>query len=213
MNLPLALPHGSNSWRASGGCAERNSSPAILLYKVGRQASQSSWRNSSRPMRAPTTPQRSRMMSSIRGKNTWPERMLRSRLFAMGFRYRLHPRNLPGCPDLVFPKYGAVIFVHGCFWHRHEGCRYTTTPRANAGFWEQKFQGNVRRDARHAALLRDRGWRVAVVWECALKHSVDDTARIVGRWLHGKEVCLEVGSSPPPQAAGSEPASPAAPRG
>lgn len=163
-------------------------------------------------MRAPTTPQRSRMMSSIRGKNTWPERMLRSRLFAMGFRYRLHPRNLPGSPDLVFPKYGAVIFVHGCFWHRHEGCRYTTTPRANADFWEQKFQGNVRRDARHAALLRDQGWRVAVVWECALKHSVDDTARIVEKWLHGKELCLEVGSNPPPPTAGSEPASPAAPR-
>ena len=163
-------------------------------------------------MRAPTTPQRSRMMSSIRGKNTWPERMLRSRLFYMGFRYRLHQRNLPGSPDLVFPKYQAVIFVHGCFWHRHEGCRYATTPKANAGFWEQKFQGNVLRDARHATLLRDRGWRVAVVWECALKHSVDDTVRIVERWLHGKEVYLEIGSSPPPKAVESEPASPPAPR-
>jgi len=161
-------------------------------------------------MRAPTTPQRSRMMSSIRGKNTWPERMLRSRLFARGFRYRLHVRNLPGSPDLVFPKHRAVIFVHGCFWHRHEGCRYTTIPKANAEFWEQKFQGNVDRDARHAAMLREGGWRVGVVWECALKYSVEDTIRIVEEWLHGEDGCLEVGSSPPPPAAESAPASRAA---
>lgn len=156
-------------------------------------------------MRVTTTPQRSRMMSNIRGGNTWPEQMLRSRLFAMGFRYRLHARDLPGTPDLVFPKYGAVIFVHGCFWHRHVGCRYTTTPKTNADFWAQKFLRNVHRDAHQATLLRDRGWRVAVVWECALKHSGDDTARIVERWLHGNEIFLEVGSSPPPQAAGPDP--------
>ncbi|WP_332777434.1 very short patch repair endonuclease [Polaromonas sp.] len=161
-------------------------------------------------MRIPTTPQRSRMMSSIRGKNTWPERMLRSFLFARGFRYRLHVRNLPGSPDLVFPKHRAVIFVHGCFWHRHEGCRYTTTPKANSEFWKQKFQGNVDRDARHAAMLRDLGWRVAVVWECSLRQSIDHTAQIVEEWLHGKEACLVVGSSSLPQAAESEPASPAA---
>ena len=166
--------------------------------------------NALKPMCLPTTPQRSRMMSSIRGKNTWPERMLRSLLFARGFRYRLHVRNLPGSPDLVFPKHGAVIFVHGCFWHRHEGCRYTTTPKANSEFWKQKFQGNVDRDARHAAVLRDLGWRVAVVWECSLKQSIDHTAQIVEEWLHGNEACLIVGSSSLPQAAESEPASPAA---
>lgn len=161
-------------------------------------------------MRLPTTPQRSRMMSSIRGKNTWPERMLRSILFAKGFRYRLHVRNLPGSPDLVFPKHRAVIFVHGCFWHRHEGCRYTTTPKANSEFWKQKFQGNVNRDARHAAMLHDLGWRVAVVWECSLKQSIDHTTQIVEKWLHGNEVLLIVGSSSLPQAAEPEPASPAA---
>lgn len=161
-------------------------------------------------MRVPTTPQRSRMMSGIRGKNTLPERMLRSLLFARGFRYRLHVRVLPGSPDLVLPKHRAVVFIHGCFWHRHEGCRYTTTPKANADFWKRKFQGNVERDVRHTAMLRDLGWRVAIVWECALKRSVDDTARTVEEWLHSREVCLEVGASSTLQATGSEPALPAA---
>jgi DNA mismatch endonuclease (patch repair protein) len=150
-------------------------------------------RVSSKFMRIPTTPQRSLMMSGIRGKNTWPERALRYRLFAEGFRYRLHVRNLPGSPDLVFPKYRAVVFVHGCFWHRHERCRYATIPKANGDFWKQKFQGNVNRDARHAEMLGELGWRVAVVWECALKHSVETTAKTVGDWLHGSEATLVVG--------------------
>ena len=143
-------------------------------------------------MRVPTTPQRSRMMSSIRGKNTRPERILRSLLFARGFRYRLHVRGLPGSPDLVFPKRRAVVFVHGCFWHRHEGCRYTTTPRTNEDFWRQKFQGNVARDRRHAEMLHALGWRVAVVWECALKHSAVDTAEAVEVWLHGDEEAVVI---------------------
>lgn len=144
-------------------------------------------------MRVPTTPQRSRMMSNIRGKNTWPERTLRSLLFARRFRYRLHVRKLPGSPDLVFPKYRAVVFVHGCFWHRHEGCRYTTTSRTNEEFWRQKFQGNVDRDRRHVEMLHSLGWRVAVIWECALKHSVKDTAQAVEKWLHGNEDFLVIG--------------------
>ncbi|MDF3089932.1 MULTISPECIES: very short patch repair endonuclease [Burkholderia cepacia complex] len=152
-------------------------------------------------MRIPTTPQRSRMMSSIRGKNTRPERMLRSIMFAKGFRYRLHVRDLPGSPDLVLPKHRAAIFVHGCFWHRHEGCRYTTIPKANAEFWKQKFESNVDRDTRHVAMLRDLDWRVAIVWECSLKHAPQDTARIVEEWLHGEEVFLVVGFSPLLQAA------------
>jgi DNA mismatch endonuclease (patch repair protein) len=144
-------------------------------------------------MRVPTTPQRSRMMSNIRGKNTWPERTLRSLLFARGFRYRLHVKKLPGTPDLVFPKYGAVVFVHGCFWHRHEGCRFTTTPGTNQDFWKQKFQENIERDRRHMEALRSLGWRVAIVWECALKHSVDDTAQMVDEWLHGHDDVLVAG--------------------
>lgn len=144
-------------------------------------------------MRVPTTPQRSRMMSSIRGKNTRPEVTLRSLLFAKGFRYRLHARSLPGSPDLVFPKYKAVIFVHGCFWHRHEGCRYATTPKANGEFWARKFEGNVARDARHVEELRRQGWRVAVVWECALRHTAEHAAHAVGEWLRGEEINLVVG--------------------
>ncbi|WP_404990283.1 very short patch repair endonuclease [Burkholderia cenocepacia] len=146
-------------------------------------------------------------MSSIRGKNTWPERTLRSLLFAKGFRYRLHVRDLPGSPDLVFPKHKAVIFVHGCFWHRHEGCRYTTTPKTNTDFWQRKFQGNVDRDKRQAAILRDRGWRVAVVWECSLKQSLEDTVQVVEKWLHGEGSVLVVGASLHPSTVESAPAS------
>ena len=149
----------------------------------------------SRAMHVPTSPQRIRMMSGIRGKDTWPERALRSLLFARGFRYRLHVRGLPGTPDLVFPKHRAVVFVHGCFWHRHDGCRYTTTPRTNADFWQQKFLGNVDRDKKHMEQLRTLGWRVAIVWECSLKHSVEETARSVEEWLHGNSEALVLGQS------------------
>jgi len=114
-------------------------------------------------------------------------------LFAKGFRYRLHARSLPGSPDLVFPKYKAVIFVHGCFWHQHEGCRYATTPKANGEFWARKFEGNVARDARHVEELRRQGWRVAVVWECALRHAAEQAAHAVGEWLRGEEINLVVG--------------------
>jgi DNA mismatch endonuclease (patch repair protein) len=133
------------------------------------------------------------MMSSIRGKDTRPERMLRTLLFAEGFRYRLHVRNLPGSPDLVLPKYKAAIFVHGCFWHRHEGCRYATTPKTNGEFWRRKFEGNVARDARHVEQLRKLGWRVGIVWECALRHSAETVALAVGKWLRGDKVNLVVG--------------------
>lgn len=143
-------------------------------------------------MRVITTPLRSRMMSSIRGKNTRPELALRSALFAAGFRYRLHQRGLPGSPDLVFPKYRAALFVHGCFWHRHEGCRYTTSPKTNSDFWRLKFEGNISRDARNVALLGEQGWRVAIVWECALKRSVDEVAQAVGMWLQGSEAELTI---------------------
>lgn len=139
-----------------------------------------------------TTPQRSRMMAGIRGKNTRPELALRSALFAAGFRYRLHQRGLPGSPDLVFRKYRAAVFVHGCFWHRHEGCRYTTLPKTNGEFWRLKFEGNVGRDTRNVALLGQQGWRVAIVWECALKRSVDKVALEVGAWLRGNGVALIV---------------------
>lgn len=144
-------------------------------------------------MRFPTTPQRSQMMASIRGKNTRPELTLRLALFAEGFRYRLHVHSIAGSPDLVFPRYRAVLFVHGCFWHRHEGCRYATTPKSNAEFWRLKFEGNVSRDSRTVALLRAAGWRVGIVWECALRRALPETVNAVSLWLRGQQDELTVG--------------------
>ena len=108
---------------------------------------------------------RSRMMSGIRGKNTIPEMIVRSALHRAGLRFRLHAK-LPGKPDLVFPKYRAVVFVHGCFWHRHEGCRYSTTPASNFDFWQKKFSDNVRRDFKARQQLEALGWRVFIIWAC-----------------------------------------------
>ncbi len=106
-------------------------------------------------------------MSGIRGRNTRPELVLRSALHARGFRFRLHVGDLPGKPDLVFPKYRAAIQVHGCFWHRH-GCAKTSTPSTNVEFWERKFRRNLARDAEVANELEKLGWRLGVVWECCL---------------------------------------------
>jgi len=111
---------------------------------------------------------RSRMMSGIRGKNTKPEILVRKALHACGFRYRLHDRMLPGKPDLVFPKYRAVIFVHGCFWHGHD-CHLFRLPATRTEFWRDKIRGNVERDRQAVTDLVHEGWRVAIVWECALK--------------------------------------------
>lgn len=112
---------------------------------------------------------RSRMMSGIRSKDTKPEMTVRRYLHARGFRYRLHARDLPGSPDLVLPRYRVAILVHGCFWHRHSGCRFATTPTSNVEKWDAKFQANLERDARKFASLQAAGWRVLVVWECELK--------------------------------------------
>ena len=106
---------------------------------------------------------RSRMMSGIRGKNTKPELALRRSLHALGFRYRLHAKGIPGKPDIVMPKYRTVIFVHGCFWHRHASCRYATVPATRPEFWVDKFDANVVRDAAVQSALREAGWRVGVV--------------------------------------------------
>ena len=111
---------------------------------------------------------RSRMMAGIRGKNTKPELLLRSKLHRLGFRFRLHRQDLPGRPDLVFPKRGAAIFVHGCFWHGHD-CHLFRLPKSRTEFWKEKIAGNVARDQRQIAALKEAGWRVGIVWECAMK--------------------------------------------
>ena len=107
-------------------------------------------------------------MSRIRGTDTRPEVLVRSALHRAGFRFRLYTRCLPGRPDIVLPKYGVVIFVHGCFWHRH-GCALSSEPATRRAFWQAKFDANVARDKRNARALRALGWRVLTVWECALR--------------------------------------------
>lgn len=140
---------------------------------------------------------RSRMMATIRGKDTGPELALRRALHARGCRYRLHVKDLPGKPDIVLPKHRAVIFVHGCFWHRHPGCRYATTPATRTAFWATKFEANVCRDRRDETALRAAGWRVAVVWDCALRRAehVAHAAEEVTAWLRSDTARLELGQA------------------
>ena len=113
-----------------------------------------------------TPERRSRLMARVKGTNTKPEVVLRSLLHRMGYRFRLHRKDLPGSPDIVLPKYRTAIFVHGCFWHRHPGCKRTTTPKNNYEFWQTKFAQNIERDARKHAQLLQLGWHVIIVWEC-----------------------------------------------
>ena len=112
---------------------------------------------------------RSYNMSMIRSKNTKPEELVRKYLFSQGFRYRKNVRKLPGCPDIVLPKYKTVIFVNGCFWHGHKGCKYFVWPKSNAEYWYKKIENNVNRDIKNIKLLQEQGWIVLTVWECELK--------------------------------------------
>lgn len=112
---------------------------------------------------------RSDIMRAVKRANTKPEMIVRQALHALGLRFRLHRRDLPGSPDIVLPKFRTVIFVHGCFWHRHPGCRYATTPKSRQEYWLPKFESNVERDARKEAQLRELDWRVVVIWECETK--------------------------------------------
>ena len=112
---------------------------------------------------------RSYNMSRIKGKNTKPEETIRKYLFSQGFRYRKNDKRLPGSPDIVLPKYKTAIFVNGCFWHGHIGCKYFVWPQNNAEFWRKKIEGNILRDRKNEEQLRCNGWHVIVVWECQLK--------------------------------------------
>jgi len=113
-----------------------------------------------------TPEHRSWNMSRIRSTNTSPEKKVRSMLHSMGFRFRLHAKYLPGKPDIVMPRYKTVVMVHGCYWHRHQGCKFAYTPKSRVDFWHSKFDDNVRRDRRVRRKLRRLGWRVVVIWEC-----------------------------------------------
>ncbi|MFN7883220.1 MAG: very short patch repair endonuclease [bacterium] len=139
---------------------------------------------------------RSRMMSGIRGKNTKPELALRRALHARGFRFRLHSGKVHGRPDLVLPKHRAVVFVHGCFWHRHQGCRYATVPATRPEFWRAKFDANTARDSAVRTRLLEDGWRVATVWECALRkpEKINSAITVLEEWLLGTEGQIEIGA-------------------
>lgn len=137
---------------------------------------------------------RSRMMSGIRAKDTKPEIALRRLLHRAGLRYRLHGTKLPGRPDLVLTSLRVVIFVHGCFWHRHNRCHWCSTPSSNIDFWAAKFERNALRGAEVAAALRSEGWRVAVVWECALRApDLEATMARLLSWLRSDSEFFESG--------------------
>ena len=121
---------------------------------------------------------RSYNMSRIKGKNTKPEELVRKYLFAHGFRYRKNVKQLPGSPDIVLPKYKTVIFVNGCFWHGHAGCRYFIWPENNAEFWKNKITANIERDAKKIAQLDSMNWNVITVWECQLRPEKRDHTMI-----------------------------------
>lgn len=119
-----------------------------------------------------TPEKRSYNMSRIQGKDTKPEEIVRKYLFSHGLRYRKNDPRLPGKPDIVFPGYKAVVFVNGCFWHKHEGCKYFVWPKSHVDFWKEKILSNVARDQRNYQALKDQGWTVFVIWECELKKNV-----------------------------------------
>ena len=135
------------------------------------------------------TPQeRSRIMSMIRGKDTKPEKVVRSIVHRLGYRFRLYRRDLPGTPDLVLPRWRAVVFVHGCFWHMHSCKRGTSTPKKNAARWRLKREGNRKRDRRTVTALKRDGWRVVVIWECDLRrHRIQ---KVIDRLLAIREACM-----------------------
>tara|TARA_R110000868_G_scaffold101213_3_gene278677 strand:+ start:1014 stop:1502 length:489 start_codon:yes stop_codon:yes gene_type:complete len=138
---------------------------------------------------------RSRNMSAVRGRNTRPELAVRKGLHRLGFRYRLNVKQLPGKPDLVFPKFGAALFVHGCFWHGHD-CPLFRLPATRTEFWQSKIAGNVRRDHRSAASLRELGWRTGIVWECALRGpgrpDPDVVLSAISEWIRSDTPSLEL---------------------
>jgi DNA mismatch endonuclease (patch repair protein) len=144
---------------------------------------------------------RSRMMAGIRGKDTKPEIIIRRRLHAVGFRYRLHERKLPGKPDLVFPAREAVIFVHGCFWHGH-ACHLFKWPSTREEFWKAKITRNRENDEKHSIALAEAGWRQAIVWECSLKGKTrlpdGASVELLADWLRSDRAAIEIGGQDTP---------------
>lgn len=139
---------------------------------------------------------RSEMMSRIRAYDTAPELAVRHIAHRMGLRFRLHRKDLPGRPDLVFPKHRLVVFVHGCFWHRHVGCRYASTPKSRTAFWTEKFKANIARDARQEAALRKLGWRVLVIWQCESEDEASVERKLAGSIWRGESSTKQTSTLP-----------------
>jgi DNA mismatch endonuclease, patch repair protein len=141
---------------------------------------------------------RSKNMAAIKGGDTKPELTVRRALHSLGLRYRLHARELPGKPDLIFPRYRAAVFVHGCFWHHHD-CHLFKWPSTRTEFWQQKIGRNVANDERAIRLLQEQGWRVAVVWECALKGrtrlDAAKTMQRLAKWVTSSDILLTIKGS------------------
>ncbi len=149
---------------------------------------------------------RSRIMRAVPRLHTHPELLVRRGLHRLGFRFRVADRRLPGSPDVKLSRYRAVVFVNGCFWHRHEGCRYATMPASNREWWEDKFTANVSRDAKKVRQLLDAGWRVMVVWECALRQrgsARDDVIDQLAAWIRGDDATGAIPHRSPSGAAGA----------
>ena len=130
-----------------------------------------------------TKEKRSKVMSSIRSADTKPELLLRKLLHAQGFRFRLHGKGLPGRPDIILPKHNAVILVHGCFWHNHQGCKYSHVPETRTSYWKGKLQRNKERDKGNVKALTSLGLRVAVVWECSIKEQAQEMLEQLTSWI------------------------------
>jgi DNA mismatch endonuclease (patch repair protein) len=139
-----------------------------------------------------TKEKRSEVMKKIKGKNTKPEKILRSALFRKGYRFRIHRKDLPGNPDIVFPKYKTAVFVHGCFWHFHEDCREGRIPSTNTEFWNNKLSKNIERDKRNINALEEAGWWVLVIWECEIEKNIDDTIQKVMQNLNFSQTIIEI---------------------
>ena len=139
-------------------------------------------------------------MSDIRGKNTKPEMIVRRALFAAGYRFRLHRRDLAGAPDIVLPGRRVAVFVHGCFWHMHAGCKYAKFPSTRPEFWLAKLEGNVARDGRAIKSLLADGWRALIAWECATRgpETAAPLSRALSNWIEGSEQSGEISAAPPP---------------
>lgn len=139
------------------------------------------------------------MMAGIRGTNTKPELLIRSLLHKKGFRYRIHVKDLPGKPDIVLPKYRAVVFIHGCFWHGHKDCHLFRLPGTRTEFWQEKILRNQANDSRAVALLLASNWRVCIVWECSIRGARKDPEKVadtIEDWLSGTETFLEIRDYP-----------------